>query len=103
MGELLDLLRLLPDQHFTQPPPRYSEATLVKALEQYGIGRPSTYAAIISTIQDRGYVERKAKRLHPTQLGFIVNDQLVEHFDRYFDVGFTAHMEEDLDRIADGR
>ena len=102
VGELLDLLRLIPEQHFTEPPPRYTEATLVKALEENGIGRPSTYAAIISTILDRGYVEREAKRLHPTQLGFVVNDMLVEHFDRVFEVGFTARMEEVLDRIANG-
>ena len=100
--EMLDLLKLSPDQHFTQPPPRYSEATLVKALEQYGIGRPSTYASTLSTIQDRGYVERKAKRLHPTNLGLTVSDLLVEHFDKYIDVDFTAHMETDLDRIANG-
>ncbi len=100
--EMLDLLKLSPDQHFTQPPPRYSEATLVKALEQYGIGRPSTYASTLSTIQDRGYVERKAKRLHPTTLGFTVNDILIEHFDKYIDVDFTASMEEELDRIANG-
>ena len=102
VGELLDLLRLLPEQHFTEPPPRYTEATLVKALEENGIGRPSTYATIISTIIDRGYVERQAKRLHPTQLGFVVNDQLLQHFDSIFEVGFTARMEEVLDRIANG-
>ena len=102
VAEMLDLLKLNPDQHFTQPPPRYSEATLVKALEQYGIGRPSTYASTLSTIQDRGYVERKAKRLHPTNLGLTVSDLLVEHFDKYIDVDFTAHMEADLDRIANG-
>ncbi|MCO6452567.1 MAG: type I DNA topoisomerase [Caldilineales bacterium] len=102
VGELLDLLALIPQQHFTQPPPRYSEATLVKALEEYGIGRPSTYASIISTILDRGYVRRQTKRLHPTDLGYVVNDLLVEHFDSLFNVDFTAHMEEDLDRIANG-
>ncbi len=102
VGELLDLLRLIPEQHFTEPPPRYTEATLVKALEENGIGRPSTYATIISTIIDRGYVERQAKRLHPTQLGFVVNDQLLQHFDSIFEVGFTARMEEVLDRIANG-
>ncbi|MCS6843874.1 MAG: type I DNA topoisomerase [Caldilineales bacterium] len=99
-GELLDLLRLLPEQHFTQPPPRYTEATLVKALEEYGIGRPSTYAPIMSTIQERGYVQLQDKRLVPTELGFIVNDQLVKHFPEVFDVGFTAQMEEALDSIA---
>ncbi|MCX7854056.1 MAG: DNA topoisomerase, partial [Caldilineales bacterium] len=102
VGELLDLLQLLPQQHFTEPPPRYTEATLVKALEEYGIGRPSTYATIISTLLERGYVERQAKRLHPTQLGFVVNDLLIAHFDSLFEVGFTARMEEVLDRIANG-
>jgi DNA topoisomerase I len=100
--ELLDLLRLIPEQHFTQPPPRYTEATLVKALEEHGIGRPSTYAPTISTIQDRGYVEREDRRLLPTELGFIVCDLLVEHFPDVFNVGFTAQMEEELDQIADG-
>ncbi len=102
VSEWLDLLRLLPEQHFTEPPPRYTEATLVKTLEENGIGRPSTYAAIISTILDREYVERRNKRLHPTQLGFVVNDLLVQHFDSLFEVGFTARMEEVLDRIAGG-
>ncbi|RME48764.1 MAG: type I DNA topoisomerase [Chloroflexi bacterium] len=101
-GEELDLIQLLPQQHFTQPPPRYSEATLVKALEEYGIGRPSTYAPIISTIQNRGYVETVDKRLKPTRLGFIVNDLLIKHFPDIFDVGFTAQMEEELDQIARG-
>ncbi len=102
VGERLDLLQLLPQQHFTEPPPRYTEATLVKALEEYGIGRPSTYATIISTLLERGYVERQAKRLLPTQLGFVVNDLLIAHFDNLFEVGFTARMEEILDRIANG-
>ena len=102
VGELLDLLKLIPKQHFTQPPPRYTEASLVKALEQYGIGRPSTYATILSTIQDRGYVEKKGKFFHPTKLGMTVNDLLVQHFDRYINVDFTAAMEEELDRIARG-
>jgi DNA topoisomerase-1 len=101
-GEPLDLQRLIPEQHFTQPPPRYSEASLVKALEEYGIGRPSTYAAIISTILERGYVERSEKKLVPTELGFTVNDLLVKHFDRVFNVGFTATMEEHLDGISRG-
>ncbi len=101
LGELLDLLALLPEQHFTQPPPRYTEASLVKALEENGIGRPSTYAPIMSTIQSRDYVELREKRLHPTELGFVVNDQLVQHFPDVFDVGFTARMEEALDEIAD--
>jgi len=102
-NEPLDLLGLYPEQHFTEPPPRYTEATLIKALEEHGIGRPSTYAPILSTIQERGYVERsEGKRLKPTELGFIVNDALVKHFAEIVDVGFTAHMEEDLDRIASG-
>lgn len=100
--EILDLLRLLPEQHFTKPPPRYSEATLVKTLEEYGIGRPSTYAPIISIIQTRGYVDREDRRLVPTELGFIVNDLLVKHFPDIINVDFTAHMEEDLDLIASG-
>ena len=103
VDEILDLVRLLPDQHFTQPPPRYSEATLVRALEEYGIGRPSTYAPTMSTIQQRGYVERRDKRLYPTEVGVVVNDLLVEYFPDYIDVGFTAQMEEDLDLIASGK
>ncbi|GAB4566441.1 MAG: type I DNA topoisomerase [Anaerolineae bacterium] len=101
-GEWLDLLQLLPEQHFTQPPPRYTEATLVRTLEENGIGRPSTYAPIISTIQQRGYVQRIDRRLHPTELGFIVCDLLVKHFPDVFEVGFTARMESELDRIASG-
>ena len=101
-GEPLDLLRLIPEQHFTQPPPRYTEASLVKALEEYGIGRPSTYAAIISTVLERGYVERSDRKLVPTELGFTVNDLLVKHFDSVFNVGFTAAMEEHLDGISRG-
>ena len=101
-GDLLDLLALLPEQHFTQPPPRYSEATLVKEMEEYGIGRPSTYAPIIQTIQQRGYVEREKKRLKPTETGEIVNDLLVQYFQGIVDVNFTAEMEKDLDEIASG-
>ena len=101
--EPLDLLGIYPEQHFTQPPPRYTEATLIKALEEHGIGRPSTYAPILSTIQERGYVERMPdRRLKPTDLGFIVNDLLVKHFAQEVDLKFTAQMEEKLDRIADG-
>ncbi|MBI3941480.1 MAG: type I DNA topoisomerase [Chloroflexi bacterium] len=100
--ELLDLLGLFPEQHFTQPPPRYTEATLVKALEEHGIGRPSTYAPILSTIQERGYIFREDKKLIPSELGFIVNDLLVEHFPDIVDLSFTAGMEEDLDLIAEG-
>lgn len=103
VGEPLDLLRLIPQQHFTQPPPRYTEASLVRALEEYGIGRPSTYAPILATIQQRGYVQRDGKRLVPTETGFLVNDLLVENFPIIMDYGFTAQMEEHLDDIAAGR
>jgi DNA topoisomerase-1 len=102
VDEALALVRLLPEQHFTQPPPRYTEASLVKALEEYGIGRPSTYAPILSTIQQRGYVIREDKRLAPTETGVTVNDLLVGHFPEVVDVNFTATMEEELDQIADG-
>ncbi len=99
----LDLLGIFPEQHFTQPPPRFTEATLIKALEEKGIGRPSTYAPIMSTIQERGYVDRLPdKRLKPTDLGFIVNDLLVAHFPKEVDIGFTAQMEERFDKIAEG-
>ena len=101
-GQLLELVRLIPEQHFTQPPPRYSEASLVQTLEEFGIGRPSTYAPILSTIQERGYVEREKKRLYPTETGIIVNDLLVEHFNKVVDTGFTASMESDLDLVASG-
>lgn len=100
----LKLLEIEPFQHFTQPPPPYSEATLVKALEGYGIGRPSTYAPIISTIQERGYVEKMDRRyLKPTETGFVVNDLLVEHFPEIVDVRFTANLEKELDEIAEGK
>ncbi len=100
--ELLDLVQLLPDQHFTKAPPRYSEASLVRDLEAYGIGRPSTYAPILSKVQERGYVERRGKRLYATEIGMIVNDLLVAYFPDYVDVDFTAEMEDDLDLIASG-
>ena len=102
-GEPIDLLKLLPDQHFTQPPPRYSEASLVKALEEHNIGRPSTYASIISTIQNRGYVDQEQKRLRPTDIGRVVNDMLVEYFPDVLSVDFTARMEDELDEIAEGK
>ena len=102
VDEVLDLVQLLPEQHFTQPPPRYTEATLVRALEEYGIGRPSTYAPILSTIQQRGYVERRDGRLYPSEVGIVVNDLLVQYFPDYIDVGFTAQMEDELDLIARG-
>jgi DNA topoisomerase-1 len=102
-SEILDLLKLLPEQHFTQPPPRFSEATLVKELEENGIGRPSTYASIISTIQSRGYVEVEDKRLVPTEIGELVTDLLVEHFPDVMSVDFTARLEDELDEIAEGK
>jgi DNA topoisomerase-1 len=102
IGEPLDLVDLLPDQHFTKSPPRYSEASLVRDLEEYGIGRPSTYAPTLSKIQERGYVERQGKRLYATEIGMIVNDLLVKYFPDYIDVDFTAQMEEELDLIASG-
>ena len=101
-GQSQELVRLIPEQHFTQPPPRFSEASLVQALEENGIGRPSTYAPTISTIQQRGYVERVEKRLIPTDTGLQVNDLMVEYFPEVVDYSFTAHMEEVLDKIADG-
>ena len=101
-GDLLSLLGLTPEQHFTQPPNRYTEATLVKALEERGIGRPSTYAPIIATIQERGYVGQDSGRFHPTELGCLVSDKLCQHFPDIVDYGFTAQMEEGLDRIAQG-
>jgi len=101
-GAVQELVNLIHEQHFTQPPPRYTEATLVKAMEENGIGRPSTYAPIISTIQDRGYVFREEKRLIPTETGFQVCDLLVKHFDRLMDVGFTREMEEELDKVSEG-
>jgi DNA topoisomerase I len=101
-GQKQKLLKLKPEQHFTQPPPRYSEATLVRTLEEYGIGRPSTYAPILGTIQQRGYVVREAKRLSPTETGILVNDLITTHFPDVVNFDFTAHMEEDLDRIAQG-
>ena len=100
--EALNLIRLWPEQHFTQPPPRYTEASLVKALEEYGIGRPSTYAPIISTVQQRGYVLKEEKRLVPTETGVVVNDLLVSHFPEIVDLNFTANMEGELDQVAEG-
>jgi DNA topoisomerase-1 len=97
----LQLTELRAIQHFTQPPPRFNEASLVRTLESLGIGRPSTYASIISTIQDRGYVTKDDGRFHPTSLGTIVTNQLMEHFPRIMDVQFTSHMEEQLDKIEE--
>ncbi|HEX2989041.1 MAG TPA: type I DNA topoisomerase [Anaerolineales bacterium] len=102
-GQKQELVRLIPEQHFTQPPPRYSEASLVQALEEEGIGRPSTYAPTISTIQARGYVVREEKRLIPTDIGMQVNDLMMQYFSDIVDYQFTARMEEDLDMIASGQ
>ncbi len=102
-GETLKLNKLNPDQHFTEPPPRFTEATLVKALEEKGIGRPSTYAAIMTVITDREYAAKKEGRFFPTELGIIVNDLLVENFDDLFNVQYTARMEEELDEIEEGK
>jgi len=102
-GETLKLLKLDPSQHFTKPAPRYSEAALVKELEKRGIGRPSTYAAIISTIQDRGYARVENKRFYAEKMGDIVTERLVESFDDLLDYGFTANMEESLDEVATGQ
>lgn len=102
-GDVLKLLSLLPKQHWTQPRPRFTEATLVKELEENGIGRPSTYAAIISTIQDREYAVKEKNQFIPTELGFMVTDLLVKSFPDILSVEFTAHMEEDLDKIEDGK
>lgn len=101
-GELIDLLEVLPNQHFTEPPPRYGEASLVKALEEFGIGRPSTYASIISTLQNREYVEIEQKRFYPTDVGRIVNKFLTQHFTNYVDYDFTAKLEDDLDAVSRG-
>ncbi|GAP14403.1 DNA topoisomerase I, bacterial [Longilinea arvoryzae] len=101
-GQRQELVRLIPEQHFTQPPPRFTEATLVQSLEEHGIGRPSTYAPILSTIQERGYVIRETKRLFPTETGILVNDLLVKHFPEIVDLNFTANMESNLDSVAEG-
>jgi len=99
-GDELELLGLFPEQHFTQPPPRFTEATLVKMLEQEGIGRPSTYAPILSTIQERGYVTREKGSFWVTELGMVINDLLIKYFPDIVDIAFTARMEEELDEIA---
>ncbi len=100
-NQALDLRGIEPKQHFTEPPPRYTEATLVRALEENGIGRPSTYSTIVETIQARGYVEQRDRRFHPTDIGFAVNDLLVEHFPDIVDVNFTATMERRLDKVEE--
>jgi DNA topoisomerase-1 len=102
-GETTRVEDVTPTQHFTEPPPRFTEATLIKALEEFGIGRPSTYAATISTILDRGYVTLKERRLYPEPVGEIVTDLLVEHFGEFVDPEFTARMETDLDEVASGK
>jgi len=101
-GDRLQLLDILGNQHFTQPPPRYSEAALIKELENNGIGRPSTYASIISTLQEREYVEQENRRFIPTTIGKVVNDFLTKHFERYVDYDFTARLEDDLDAVSRG-
>src|SRR5262245_59617359 len=102
-GDTLTLKKLDTDQHFTEPPPRFSEASLVKELEENGIGRPSTYATIIATIETREYIEKRDGRLHPTELGFLVTDLLVEHFQDIMNVEYTAAMEQELDAIEEGK
>jgi DNA topoisomerase-1 len=101
-GDAVSLREVVPQQHFTEPPPRFTEATLVKALEEHGIGRPSTYATIISTLRDRGYADIESRRFTATDIGKIVNRFLTEHFHRYVDYGFTAAMEDELDAVARG-
>jgi DNA topoisomerase-1 len=102
-GDAILLKHLLFDQHFTQPPPRFTEASLIQVLEENKIGRPSTYSPIISTIQDRGYVYRESKRLFPTETGFLINDLVVKYFPEVVDINFTSKMEEELDEIAEGK
>src|SRR5688500_18950809 len=102
VGDAVELLTIRPEQHFTEPPPRYSEASLVKALEEHGIGRPSTYASIIATLTGKKYTELLNRRFTPTDLGKIVNRFLTRNFHHYIEYGFTAKMEDDLDEIADG-
>ena len=101
-GEKVELITLRPEQHFTEPPPRFSEASLVKALEEYGIGRPSTYASIISTLQQREYVEMDKRRFIPTDVGRVVNKFLTQHFTQYVDYDFTAKLEDELDAVSRG-
>ncbi len=102
VGDPLTLVQLFPEQHFTQPPPRYTDATLIRTLEEFGIGRPSTYATILSTLQQRGYVVREKRQYTPTEIGKLVNDLLVTHFPDLINVDFTARMEAQLDAIARG-
>jgi len=102
-GDILVLKEVVPEQHFTEPPSHYTEASLIKTLEEHGIGRPSTYAPIISTLLERGYVRLIKKQFHPEETGIIVSDLLVKHFPKIMDINFTAHMEENLDEIALGK
>ncbi len=102
-NENLNLIEVKPSEHFTEPPPRYNEASIIKTLEKYGIGRPSTYAPTISVIQERNYVEKIQGRFHPTEIGSLVNKVLTEHFPNIVDIDFTAKMEEELDQIAEGK
>jgi DNA topoisomerase-1 len=103
VGDAVALEKLDALQHFTEPPPRYTDATLVKALEAAGVGRPSTYAPTLSTIQEREYVTKVEKRYAPTEIGIVVNDMLVENFPEIVDINFTSHVEEELDNIAEGK
>src|SRR5919202_275425 len=102
-GETLRLKSLDPEQHFTEPPPRFTEATLVKELEADGVGRPSTYASILSTIQEREYVKKEGGKFVPTELGMVVTDLLLESFNDLFEVSYTARMEQELDEIEEGK
>src|SRR3989344_3267111 len=104
LGQVLNLAELLKLQHFTEPPPRFTDATLIKTLEAHGVGRPSTYAPTLATIQDRDYVEKFDRRyFKPTEIGFLVNDMLVENFPQIVDINFTSHIEEEFDDIAEGK
>ncbi|MFA6376260.1 MAG: DNA topoisomerase, partial [Candidatus Paceibacterota bacterium] len=104
IAEPLKFIKLDPTQHFTKPPARFNEASLIKALEEHGVGRPSTYAPTITTIQTRNYIEKDEKKsFKPTEMGLMVNDILVEHFPQIVDIGFTAKMEEEFDEIAEGK
>src|ERR1700730_9069053 len=102
-GEVLKFKAILPEQHFTEPPPRFTEATLVKELEADGVGRPSTYASILYPIQDREYVRKEGGKFTPTELGMVVTDLLLESFDDLFDTTYTARMEAELDEIEEGK
>ncbi len=102
-GQKIELESASPEQHFTQPPPRFSEASLVKTLEEHGIGRPSTYASILSTLQERRYARLEERRFFPEEVGLVVSDLLTTHFTKYVDYGFTASLEDELDEVAEGR